>query len=341
MGLGHVDDLSLAEARDAAADARRLVRAGVNPIEARRAARAESPSARTFADAADAYFVAKSPDWGNDKYREMTRLALTREAAPLRGLPVQGVDTEAVLAILKPRWLRTPKTARRIREKIEAVLDYATVTGWRHGDNPARWRGHLEHLLPRHDASLEGHHAAMPYADAPAFYARLRQTEGVTARALEWTILTAARSGETRGATWGEIDLDGRVWSIPPERMKMKSGHRVPLCDRALEIVLEMQTWRVSDFVFPGRNRNAGLSHVAMARALERMGAEGVTVHGWRSTFRDWTGDCTQYPREIAEAALAHTIGNKAEQAYRRGDALEKRRALMNDWAVYLAGQSS
>lgn len=338
MGLGNFDDLPLIDARDAAAAARKLVRAGINPIEARRAERIERQSRRLFGDVADELIAAKSHEWRNEKHREQWRISLEKAAAPLRALPVDMIETEHVLSVLAPIWTETPESAARLRQRIEAVLSAARAKGLRAGDNPAAWRGHLEHLLPKRPGVARGHHAALDYREAPAFMRRLRELDTVAARALEFTILTAARSGETYGATWPEIDAKQAVWIIPATRMKAGRAHRVPLSEPARDILATLSTRRVSDFVFPGMKRGKPLSHVAMAKVIERLSVENATPHGFRSCFRDWCGNETNHPREIAEAALAHTIGDAAEQAYRRGDALEKRRVLMNDWAAYLRG---
>jgi integrase len=337
MGLGGVDDLSLAAARDAAAAARRMVRAGINPIEARRADRVERAAKRLFGDVADELFAAKSHEWRNEKHRDQWKLSLEKGAGPLRRLAVDSVGTDEVLAVLKPVWLTKPESAARLRQRIEAVLDAARAKGFRSGDNPARWKGHLEHLLPQRQKIARGHFEALPYASVPQLMVRLAAIDAPAARALKFAILTAARSGEVYGATWNEIELDGRVWSIPRERMKQGRAHRVPLADPAVAILEAMFRRRESNFVFPGRRRGKPLSHVAMAKVLERMEVD-ATVHGFRSSFRDWAGNETDFPREVAEAALGHVVGDAAEQAYRRGDALEKRRALMAAWATYCGG---
>jgi integrase len=335
MGLGSYDEgVSLADARAARDEARRVLRSGRNPIEAKREA-GRVVAKPTFGEIADALLETKASEWRNEKHREQWRLALVETAAALRSRRVDEIDTEAVLAVLKPLWTEKPETASRVRGRIEAVLDAATAQGHRTGDNPARWRGHLSHLLPKRAKLSRGHHAAMAYMDVPAFVARLRKDENTAARALEFCLLTAARSGEVYGARWPEIDLAEKVWTIPAERMKAGRAHRIPLCDRALAILEAVKPLRAGAFVFPSRRRDRPLSHVAMAKVLDRLGVEGATVHGFRSSFRDWAGNETHYPREVAEAALAHVVGDKAEQAYRRGDALEKRRALMKDWAAH------
>ena len=334
-GLGSADVVSLAEARDKALEARRTLATGRNPIEARRVAMAAATAKPTFGAVADALIAAKESEWRNDKHRAQWRMTLETYAAPLRSRPVDEIDTEAVLAVLKPIWQEKPETASRLRGRIEAVLDAAKAQGLRSGENPAAWRGHLSHLLPKRGVLSRGHHAAMDYRDVPAFLARLRERDATAALALEFCILTATRSGETLGARWAEIDLAAKVWTVPAARMKAARAHRIPLPDRAMQIIEKLLKARSSDFVFPGQRADKPLSNMAMEMVLRRMKLENVTVHGFRSAFRDWAGNETSFPREIAEAALAHVIGDKAEQAYRRGDALEKRRALMAAWAQH------
>lgn len=338
MALGLQRDVTLAEARDLAAAARRLVRAGVNPIENRREAKRASAGIPTFGKVADELIEAKSPEWRNAKHREQWRVTLSGYAAPLRETPVDKVDTEAILRVLKPLWLEKPETASRVRGRIEAVLDAAKAQGHRSGENPAAWRGHLSHLLPKRQKLARGHHAAMAYADVPAFMARLRERHAasVSSMALEFCILTAARSGEVFGAQWAEVDLDAKVWTIPAARMKGGREHRVPLPERAVAILQNLSRVRTCVYIFPSPRGARPMAHIAMQQVMSRMGVEGPTVHGFRSAFRDWCGNETHFPREIAEAALAHTVGDRSEQAYRRGDALEKRRELMAAWAAYL-----
>ncbi len=335
MSLGNAQDVSLADAREAAANARKLVRSGINPIELRKAeaSKAETP---TFGQIADELLESKLSEWRNDKHREQWRIALVQSVKPLRDMPVDVIDTEAVLGVLKPLWSEKPETASRLRGRIEAVLDAAKAKGHRSGENPAHWRGHLSHLLPKRQKLTRGHHAAMHYAELPAFLARLREQDNVGAWALEFTILTATRSGEVYGARWAEVDMSAKVWTLPPERTKAGRAHRVPLCDQAMVILNRLEEAKTCEFLFPSPRHHNKLSHVAMAKALRRAGNENATVHGFRSAFRDWAGNETHFPREVAEAALAHVVGDKAEQAYRRSDALEKRRALMDAWASYI-----
>jgi integrase len=340
MGLGsHDEGVSLADARTARDEARRVLRSGKNPIEARREAARASQARRTFGEIADEVLETKSREWRNKIHKDQWRLALETYAKPLRPRFVDEIDTEAVLGVLKPLWTEKPETGARLRQRIEAVLDAAKAQGLRDGDNPARWKGHLKHLLPKRTKLARGHYAAMPYADVPAFMARLREDGNIAARALEFAILTAGRSGEVYGACWSEIDLAAKVWTLPAERMKAGREHRVPLCERALAILETMKSSRVGDFAFPGQKRGKPLSHVAMAKVLERLGIENATPHGFRSAFRDWAGNETSFPREVAEAALAHTVGDEVEAAYRRSDALEKRRKLMTAWGSYCASK--
>ena len=337
MSLGCLRDVTLAEARHAASQARALVRAGRNPIEERKAA-ASAISGATFGEIADEYFASKQSEYRNDKYRSMVQKALTVDLLNLRPLAFDVIDTETILRILKPVWVETPETAKRLREKIEAIIDAATAKGLRQGDNPARWKGHLQHLLPKRQKLDKQHHAAMPYRELPAFWSRLRKVDTVAAMALQFTILTAARSGEVYGATWDEIDMINKVWTLPPSRMKAGRLHRVPLCDAAMVILEKVRTIRTNEFIFPGQRKDKPLSHVSMAKVLSRLGVESATPHGFRSSFRDFAGNETQFQREVAEAALAHTVADAAEQAYRREDALEKRRQLMSMWASFVCG---
>jgi len=248
---------------------------------------------------------------------------------------VDTILTDDVLTILKPIWTTKPETASRLRGRIEKVLDAAKAKSYRQGENPTRWRGHLDHLLPKQSKLTRGHHPALPYQDVAVFVGRLRESDSLAARALELCILTAARSGEILGMRWSEINLDERVWTLPPDRMKAGREHRVPLSERAVAILRQLAEIRTGDFVFPGQRRDKPLWSVTMNMILRRMKADSITVHGFRSSFRDWAGNETHYPRDLIETALAHVIGDKAEQAYRRSDALEKRRKLMEAWASY------
>ncbi len=336
MGLGSADAVSLADARGLRDEARRVLASGSNPIEARREAAKAKAEKPTFGTMADALIEAKASEWRNEKHKAQWAMTLREYCAPLRSKPVDEIDTEAVLSVLQPIWQSKPETASRLRGRIEAVLDAARARGHipRNEANPARWRGHLDKLLPKRQKLSRGHHAAMPYSDVPAFVGQLRVRDGLAAMALEFCILTATRSGEVLGARWSEIDLPGKVWTVPAERMKAAREHRIPLSERALGILEKLGEARTGEFVFPGQSAGRPLSNMAMEMTLRRMKMDSVTVHGFRSAFRDWAGNETHFAREVAEAALAHVVGDKAEQAYRRSDALEKRRGLMEAWAM-------
>jgi integrase len=340
MGLGGVSSVTLAQAREKAVEARKLVAAGVNPIEAKRDSSKAKIAKPTFGEVADELIASKSSEWRNAKHRDQWKQTLGRYAEPLRGLPVDEIDTAAILAVLKPLWMRAPETASRLRGRIEAVLNAAKAHGLRSGENPAAWRGHLDHLLPRRQNLERAHLPAMHYADIPALLGRLRDGDrSIPSFALEFAILTAARSGEVLGARWSEIDLEARVWTIPASRMKAGREHRVPLSARVLAILAGLSEVRHAELVFPGQRRGKPYNEGALLYTLKQIGADGATVHGFRSSFRDWCGNETSFPREIAEQALAHATGSAVEQAYRRGDALEKRRALMEAWAAFCEPQ--
>jgi len=282
-----------------------------------------------------------SAGFRNEKHKAQWKSTLETYAAPLRAKPVDTIATDDLLAVLKPIWTTKAETASRVRGRIEKVLDAAKAKGFRDGENPARWRGHLDHLLPRPLKLARGHHAAMPYGDVAGFIAELRKREAASALALELCILTAARSGEILGMRWSEIDLDKKVWTVPANRMKAGREHRVPLSARAVAILRRLEALKAGAFVFPGQTRDKPLSNMAMEMVLRRMQVEDVTVHGFRSSFRDWAGNVSNFTREIVETALAHVIGDKAEQAYRRSDALEKRRKLMEAWSAYCEPKAS
>jgi integrase len=353
MGLGSLNDVaglqgvSLAEAREAALAARRLVQAGQDPIDARRVAEAAAPpeATHTFKEIALAYISAHEAGWRNSKHKQQWRNTLATYAYPTLGeLPVAGVTTEAVEEVLKPIWHTKPETASRLRGRIEAVLDYAKVRKWRTGENPATWRGNLKHTLadPAKVAKVK-HHPALPWRQMGSFMGTLQAHDGVSALALRFVILTACRTGEGIAARWGEIMTDGpdgAIWTIPAERMKAGREHRVPLTDGALAILQEVAKLRTqkddaSAPVFPGQRTDKPLSNMALLMLLRRMERGDLTAHGFRSTFRDWVAEATDHPRELAEAALAHVLGNKVEAAYQRGDLLAKRRKLMEDWAAF------
>jgi len=331
MGLGSAASVPLADARERAASARRKIAQGLNPIDERK----RTGDVPTFGEMADDVREALSAGFRNEKHKAQWKSTLETYAAPLRAKPVDTIATDDVLAVLKPIWTTKAETASRVRGRIEKVLDAAKAKGFRNGENPARWRGHLDHLLPRPSKLALGHHAAMPYEDVAAFVAKLRKREATSALALELCILTAARSGEILGMRWPEIDLDKKIWTVPANRMKAGREHRVPLSSRAVTILRKLEKLKTGEFVFPGQARSKPLSNMAMEMVLRRMKVEDATVHGFRSSFRDWAGNVSNFPREVTETALAHVIGDKAEQAYRRGDALEKRRKLMEAWAAY------
>ncbi|UZX12826.1 integrase arm-type DNA-binding domain-containing protein [Methylocystis sp. MJC1] len=332
MGLGSADVVGLAEARNHRDEQRKVLASGRNPIEARRAGSRTVP---TFGALADEFFETKKPEWRHQRHVYQWEWALKVGCAPLRGKPVDAIEVTEVLSVLKPLWLKTPSTASRLRQRIEAILNAAKARGFRSGENPAAWRGHLEHLLPKRKKLSQGHYPAMPYEQVPYFMARLRAEEALSAKALEFTILTACRSNEVFGARWKEIDKTSKVWVIPKERMKGGIEHRVPLSARAMEILKDLAAARTGEFVSPSPRGDKPLSHVAMQRVLGRMDVTGVTVHGFRSSFRDWCGHETNFSREIAEQALAHRLGDEAELSYKRGDFLEKRRGLMEAWSGY------
>lgn len=342
MGLGSLHTLTLAEARNKATECRKLCLDGIDPIEARQrvrsAAQLDAAKAMTFDACAETYIEAHKKGWRNEKHIDQWRNTLATYASPVFGaLPVQAVDTGLVMRVIEPIWGDKTETATRVRGRIESVLDWAATRGYRQGENPARWRGHLQNLLPkRSKVQRVEHHAALPFVQIGEFVASLRQQNGTSPLALEFTILTAARTGEVIGATWDEIDLAERAWTVPAERMKGGREHRVPLCAHALRV---LERFRALDdkYVFPGGKRGRPLSNMAMLELLKRMGRPDLTVHGFRSTFRDWAAETTHFPNEMVEMALAHIIDNKVEAAYRRGDLLQKRRDLMDAWENYVS----
>ena len=344
LGSAAKGGVSLKAARDKAAEGRALVKAGVDPIAEWNRPKAEAVP--TFGRIADDYVAAHKGSWRNEKHAAQWTMTLTTYCKAIRKLPVDRIDTEAVLSVLRPIWGRAPETASRLRGRIEAVLDAAKARGFidRNQVNPARWRGHLDKLLPKPAKLARGHHAAMPYADVPAFIGDIRRRPATAARALEYCILTATRSSETMQARWREFDLDAKIWTIPADRMKAGREHRVPLSDRALAILREMkhatEQAKAGEYVFPGQRPGRPLSNMALEMFLRRAQSE-FTTHGFRSSFRDWAGNETYFPRELAEHALAHVIGDKAEQAYRRSDALARRRELMDAWARHCEGAAN
>lgn len=344
MGLGPLNTISLAEARDKALACRKLKYDGRDPIEERQAqrqaAKLETAKAMTFKDCAKAYIAAQRAGWKNPKHAAQWPATLETYVYPiLGGLPVQAVDVGLVMKAVEPIWTSKPETASRVRGRIESVLDWAAARGYRQGENPARWRGHLENLLPKKSKVRRvEHHAALPYAELAGFMVELREQEGVGARALEFAILTAARTGEVIGATWAEIDLEGRLWTISAERMKAGREHRVPLSEPAVAILRTMAGVRTGKYVFPGGRADRPLSNMSMLMLLRRMRRDELTVHGFRSAFSDWCAEQTTFPSEVREMALAHVVGDKVEAAYRRGDLFEKRRNLAEAWANFCAG---
>jgi integrase len=333
MGLGPLDRVSLADARELARDARRLLAKGKDPINERRARKSQTP---IFGEAAAAFIAAHEAAWRNPKHRQQWRNTINTYAAPAIGdLPVDEVGTTDVLRVLEPIWRTKVETASRLRGRIEKVLDWAAAQGFRSRENPARWRGHLDALLPAPSkVKRVRHHAAMDWREVPAFVVKLRAQIGIAARALEFAIMTAARSGEVRGATWAEIDLAASTWTVPADRMKTEREHRVPLSDEAMRLLRDLPRFEGSEYVFPSPRTGRSLSDSALTKVLRDLGLD-VTAHGFRSSFRDWCAETTRYPREVAEAALAHTLSNKTEAAYLRGDFFDKRRRLMTAWSAY------
>jgi integrase len=341
LGSAAKGGVSLKTARDKAAEGRALLKAGVDPIAAW--SKPDGEEVPTFGKAADDFLEAHMGGWRSAKHKRQWVMTLADYCKPIREMPVDTIDTEAVLSVLKPLWTRVPETALRLRGRIEAVLDAAKARGHisRNEANPARWRGHLDKLLPKRAKLTRGHFAAMPYGDVPAFVAGLRERPAIAARALEFCILTATRSGEALAARWDEIDLESKIWTIPPARTKAAREHRIPLSDRTLALLREMEAARAGDYVFPGQRPGRSLSRVGFDNLLRRRIRSPYTAHGFRSSFRDWCGDQTHFPRELAEHALAHAVGDKAEQAYRRSDALARRRELMDAWARHCEGSPS
>ena len=332
--------MTLSEARDLATRERKKIRKSIDPLIDKRArqiaARTVHENMLTFAECAELYIESQASGWSNPKHIEQWRSTLKNLAGPIIGhLPVDQIDTALVMRCLEPVWATKTETASRLRGRIESVLDWSAVRGYRKGDNPARWRGHLDKLLPRpSQVARVKHHAALPFTDIGVFMGQIREDTGVAARALEFTILTAARTNEAIRAEWPEFDLDRKTWVVPDERMKSKRSHRVPLSAAAVAVLTSVKG-RDKTYVFPGHKRNSHLSNVAMLQVLRRLERTGITVHGFRSTFRDWCAESTNYSADVAEMALAHTLRDKTEAAYRRGDLFEKRARLMADWARY------
>jgi len=345
MGLGSFPDVGLKAARLAAADQRKLLTAGTDPMAARDAGRealraserAAAAKAITFKKAATDYIAAHRAGWKNAKHAQQWENTLATYADPIIGhLPVSEVATAHVLEILQPIWTTKTETASRVRNRIELVLDAAKARGLRGGENPARWRGHLDKLLPkRAKVRAVEHHTALPWPELPVFMDELAKHDALSYAAIRLTILTACRTSEVLGATWDEVDLESHTWTIPAARMKAGKDHRVPLSDAAQKVLGGLPRIDDSPYLFPGARQGRPLSNLAMLMGLRRMGRGNLTMHGFRSTFRDWAAERTQYPREVCEMALAHKVAEGAEAAYWRGDIFEKRRALMVDWAQY------
>jgi len=346
MGLGPLHDVTLAEARDSAQRCRKLVRDKVDPIDQRKlvhAAAASAATALTFQQVAERYIATHEAGWKNEKHRAQWPSTLQTYVYPVFGnRSVAAIDTGDVTRVLEPIWTQKPETATRVRGRIETILDYAKTRGWRAGENPARWKGHLEHALPaRAKVAKVEHHPALPWREIGAFMETLAAETGTSAQALRFCILTAARTGEVLGARWSEIDLENKAWTVPAGRMKAGVEHRVPLSESAIAVLDVMAPLKngADLFVFPGGKAGKTLSNMSMAMLLRRMERPDLTVHGFRSSFRDWAAESTEYPREVVEAALAHTVGSKVEAAYRRGDLFDKRRRLMDEWAGFCAGR--
>jgi integrase len=347
IGFGSARDVPLAKARELASQARALLAEGRSPKEAR-----GTSAGASFGECADRVIAAMRPSWRSREHARQWETTLRQDAAALRPLPVSKITTDDVLGVLGPLWRAKPATASRLRGRIERVLDAAKAQGLRSGENPARWRGHLDQLLPKSPKLTRGHHAAMPFGSVGAFMRRLETREAsiaradgrhrpAAARALEFIILTAARSGEALGARWNEFDLERAIWTVPAVRMKGGREHRVPLSPRALAIVRALHEVRTDELVFPGQQPGQRLGGLALGRLLARMKITDATVHGFRSSFRDWAAECTHYPNHVVEMALAHAIGDRVEAAYRRGDLFDKRRQLMDAWAAYCAEEET
>lgn len=341
LGLGSASEVTLEAARNDALEARKLLRAGIDPIDDKRERRDELAAgmrrALTFAAAAKQYIAKEKDGWRNRKHEKQWTSTLKVYAEPTLGtLPVDRIEVAHIIKVLEPIWTTKTETATRVRQRIESVLDYCTAGGFRKGDNPARWKGHLEHLLaPPKKISTVEHFAALPWSEMPAFMERLHTAQGMGARALEFATLTAARSGEVRGATWDEIDEDRALWTIPATRMKAGKVHEVPLSTPALKLLRALPRFEGVPYVFPSP-RSRALSDMTLTAVLKRMEV-AATAHGMRSAFRDWCAESTNYAREVAEKSLAHSIGTAVERSYQRGDLMAKRTRLMRDWAAFLA----
>ena len=349
MGLGGYPSVTLAQAKERAREARTKIAQGIDPILEAKSARsrliAEQSQAVTFKEAAALYIKAQRDGWRNAKHAQQWENTIRLYATPKIGSTlVRDLNLSQIMGVLDPIWRTKTETATRLRGRLECIIDWAIVRGYRTGSNPAKWKGCLDKLLPApNKVAKTTHHKALPYQDAPSFMATLKTHDGIGARALEFAILTASRSGEVRGATWAEFDLDNALWVIPADRMKASKEHRIPLSDAAMSILRALEATAFCEYVFPsshkpksGNAKGKPLSDMTLSAVLRRMEVDAVP-HGFRSTFRDWCAETTDYPNEVAEMALAHTVGNKVEAAYRRGDLFDKRKGLMQDWANYLA----
>jgi integrase len=335
MGLGGLSAVSLARARELAADARSMLADAKDPLLTRRTEQTAARTVPTFEAFAEEVIQSLETGWLNAKHRDQWRSTLNTYCSGLLKKPVDVIETADVLEALKPIWTTKAETATRVRGRIEKILDAAKAKKLRSGENPARWKGNLDSLLGKRQKLQRGHHPALKYKDLPSFMEQLRVKDGMAALALEFVILTAARTGEAIGAQWSEIDLEAKIWTVPAQRMKAGREHRVPLSAPAVALLKKLAKAKTGPFIFPAGKGDGHLSEMALLMMLRRMEVANVTVHGFRSTFRDWCGEATNFPRELAEEALAHKVGDAVERAYRRGDALEKRRALMESWATY------
>jgi integrase len=345
IGLGGFPDVTLARAREQAREAKEMIKQGTDPVEQRKSARGALMAAQargvSFDECARQFIESKTVEFSNPKHAAQWTNTLRDYASPLIGrLPVAEVELAHIVKVLEPIWQTKTETATRVRGRIESVLAWATVSGYREGDNPARWKSNLDAVLPK-PAKLKNvqHHKALPWQDMNDFMQKLRQRQGMGARCLEFTILTGLRSGEVRGAKWQEIDLKANTWTVPAERMKMKKAHTVPLCDDAVKLLEQLPKFKDNELAFPG-TRGGILSDVGVTKPIRVMGYD-VTVHGFRSTFRDWIAESTSYPHHVQEMALAHAVSNAVERAYRRGDLLAKRTNLMRDWCKFINSPAS
>jgi integrase len=341
LGLGGANVFSLKEARERARAARQLLVDGIDPLEAKRAneaaAQAAAAKRMSFEEAANKYAAQHDRRWNNTSHRNQFLSSLRTYAFPIIGdLDVSAIDTALVLKVVEPIWTTKTTTADRVRNRIEGILDWATVRGHRSGDNPARWKGHLDQVLPaRGDIAKIKHHPALPYTELPKFMVELDRLDNLGAQALKFTILTAARTSEVIGATWDEIDLDNAIWVLPPSRMKARREHRVPLAPAVVELLKALPREDGNPFVFIGGKASGGLSHLPMLQVLKTMKRTDIVVHGFRATFKTWAAEATAYPPHVVEQSLAHAIGNQVERAYGRGDLFAKRRRLMEDWSRF------